>query len=130
MYCGVLQTLCSVVPKLTVGECAGGHRAENRHKSRDIMLQPRQYIALHTYSTSHYITSPRRGTHMSCVDHNTLVWPQITYTHTHARMHPHTTHAHTRTDTHTYTQPPHTHTQTHIHTQTYTFTCTHTTIKR
>ncbi|XP_013394760.1 receptor-type tyrosine-protein phosphatase epsilon isoform X4 [Lingula anatina] len=34
------KTMQNVVPKLTVGECAGGHRVENRKKSRDIMLQP------------------------------------------------------------------------------------------
>ena len=26
-----------------MGECAGGHRAENRRKSRDIMMQPREW---------------------------------------------------------------------------------------
>ncbi|XP_074641310.1 uncharacterized protein LOC141899056 [Tubulanus polymorphus] len=45
------KTLQSVVPKLTAGECAGGHRAENRWKSRDVMLQPpersRPYLMTH-----------------------------------------------------------------------------------
>jgi len=36
------QTLNSTVRKLSVGECAGGHRAENQNKSRDIMVQPRK----------------------------------------------------------------------------------------
>ena len=39
----MLQLFKRVVPELTVGECAAGHRQENRHKSRDIMLQPRMY---------------------------------------------------------------------------------------
>lgn len=34
------HTLNQVVPKLSIGDCAGGHRQENRSKSRDIMLQP------------------------------------------------------------------------------------------
>ncbi|CAI9743236.1 receptor-type tyrosine-protein phosphatase epsilon-like isoform X1 [Octopus vulgaris] len=34
------QVLNQVVPKLSIGDCAGGHRQENRSKSRDIMLQP------------------------------------------------------------------------------------------
>ena len=38
-----------MVPKLTVGECAGGHRAENRRKSRDIMLQPRTFFVTYPY---------------------------------------------------------------------------------
>ncbi|KAK2168925.1 hypothetical protein LSH36_13g14049, partial [Paralvinella palmiformis] len=37
------KTLQNVVPKLSVGECAGGHRAENRRKTRDIMIQPRMF---------------------------------------------------------------------------------------
>lgn len=36
--------LKKVVTNLSVGECAGGHRAENRRKSRDIMIQPRKRI--------------------------------------------------------------------------------------
>ncbi|KAJ8305250.1 hypothetical protein KUTeg_015795, partial [Tegillarca granosa] len=32
--------LRSIVPKLSIGDCAGGHRSENRNKSRDIMLLP------------------------------------------------------------------------------------------
>nr|XP_022332679.1 receptor-type tyrosine-protein phosphatase epsilon-like isoform X2 [Crassostrea virginica] len=34
------QTLKSQVTKLSIGDCAGGHRSENRSKSRDIMLLP------------------------------------------------------------------------------------------
>ncbi|KAK3090093.1 hypothetical protein FSP39_009137 [Pinctada imbricata] len=34
------NTIRSVVPKLSIGDCAGGHRSENRSKSRDIMLLP------------------------------------------------------------------------------------------
>ena len=37
-----LQTLKSQVTKLSIGDCAGGHRSENRSKSRDIMLLPRK----------------------------------------------------------------------------------------
>ncbi|BFY99152.1 hypothetical protein BsWGS_02192 [Bradybaena similaris] len=34
------QTLQSIVPKLSIGDCASGHRVENRSKSRDIMMLP------------------------------------------------------------------------------------------
>ncbi|XP_076093881.1 receptor-type tyrosine-protein phosphatase epsilon-like [Mytilus galloprovincialis] len=34
------QTIRTLVPKLSIGDCAGGHRSENRNKSRDIMLLP------------------------------------------------------------------------------------------
>ena len=43
--CVCVQLLKSLVPPLTVGECAGGHRAENRRKSRDIMIQPRELLS-------------------------------------------------------------------------------------
>ena len=35
-----------LVPKLSIGDCAGGHRSENRNKSRDIMLLPRKYYSV------------------------------------------------------------------------------------
>ncbi|XP_046355427.2 receptor-type tyrosine-protein phosphatase kappa-like [Haliotis rufescens] len=34
------QTLHTVVPRLSIGDCASGHRVENRSKSRDIMMLP------------------------------------------------------------------------------------------
>ncbi|XP_012938063.1 uncharacterized protein LOC101850889 isoform X2 [Aplysia californica] len=34
------QTLQSIVPRLSIGDCASGHRVENRSKSRDIMMLP------------------------------------------------------------------------------------------
>ncbi|XP_052280407.1 receptor-type tyrosine-protein phosphatase mu-like isoform X2 [Dreissena polymorpha] len=34
------QLLDKVVPKISIGECASGHREENRKKSRDIMMLP------------------------------------------------------------------------------------------
>ncbi|CAG5134439.1 unnamed protein product [Candidula unifasciata] len=43
------QTLQSIVPRLSIGDCASGHRVENRSKSRDIMMLPpecaRPYLA-------------------------------------------------------------------------------------
>lgn len=38
------------MPKLSIGDCAGGHRSENRNKSRDIMLLPREYELLMFFS--------------------------------------------------------------------------------
>ncbi|XP_070194716.1 receptor-type tyrosine-protein phosphatase kappa-like [Littorina saxatilis] len=34
------QILKTIVPKLSIGDCASGHRVENRSKSRDIMMLP------------------------------------------------------------------------------------------
>ncbi|XP_067938232.1 receptor-type tyrosine-protein phosphatase mu-like isoform X2 [Watersipora subatra] len=34
------KVLKEITPRLTIGDCAGGHRVENRRKSRDIMIQP------------------------------------------------------------------------------------------
>lgn len=34
------QLICRQVPKFTIGDCAGGHRADNRHKNRDVMIVP------------------------------------------------------------------------------------------
>ncbi|RUS82419.1 hypothetical protein EGW08_009807, partial [Elysia chlorotica] len=34
------HTLQSIVPRLSIGDCASGHRVENRSKSRDIMMLP------------------------------------------------------------------------------------------
>ncbi|WAR23087.1 PTPRM-like protein [Mya arenaria] len=35
-----VQFLQQIVPKILIGDCASGHRDENRNKSRDIMLLP------------------------------------------------------------------------------------------
>ncbi|XP_059175625.1 receptor-type tyrosine-protein phosphatase mu-like isoform X2 [Physella acuta] len=34
------QALQALVPRLSIGDCASGHRVENRNKSRDIMMLP------------------------------------------------------------------------------------------
>ncbi|KAL8582184.1 hypothetical protein ACOMHN_004103 [Nucella lapillus] len=34
------QLLKGIVPRLSIGDCASGHRVENRNKSRDIMMLP------------------------------------------------------------------------------------------
>nr|KAG5702173.1 hypothetical protein BaRGS_033885 [Batillaria attramentaria] len=34
------QMLKTIVPRLSIGDCASGHRVENRSKSRDIMMLP------------------------------------------------------------------------------------------
>ena len=38
------QTLQNVVPRLTVGDCASGHRVENRSKNRDVIMLPRESV--------------------------------------------------------------------------------------
>ena len=36
------QLFHDIVPNIPIGDCASGHRDENRNKSRDIMLLPRK----------------------------------------------------------------------------------------
>ena len=43
MYCLNFQVFQDIVPNIPIGDCASGHRDENRNKSRDIMLLPRKY---------------------------------------------------------------------------------------
>jgi len=35
------KTLNHLTPSLSIGDCAGGHRIENRGKNRDVMVVPR-----------------------------------------------------------------------------------------
>uniref|UniRef100_A0A915JQ48 Uncharacterized protein n=1 Tax=Romanomermis culicivorax TaxID=13658 RepID=A0A915JQ48_ROMCU len=37
------KLLCHLTPQLTIGDCAGGHRLENRGKNRDVMVVPPDY---------------------------------------------------------------------------------------
>uniref|UniRef100_T1ITA2 Protein-tyrosine-phosphatase n=1 Tax=Strigamia maritima TaxID=126957 RepID=T1ITA2_STRMM len=34
------QQICKMAPKFTIGDCAGGHRLENREKNRDVIVVP------------------------------------------------------------------------------------------
>lgn len=36
------KTLNHLTPSLSIGDCAGGHRIENRGKNRDVMVVPRK----------------------------------------------------------------------------------------
>jgi hypothetical protein len=38
----VLQQICKQTPRFTIGDCAGGHRADNREKNRDVLIVPRK----------------------------------------------------------------------------------------
>lgn len=46
--------ICKQTPRFTIGECAGGHRGDNRKKNRDVLIVPR------TYNLNHYCNSPIR----------------------------------------------------------------------
>ena len=37
------QQICKQTPRFTIGDCAGGHRADNRDKNRDVLVVPREY---------------------------------------------------------------------------------------
>lgn len=36
------QQICKQTPRFTIGDCAGGHRADNREKNRDVLVVPRE----------------------------------------------------------------------------------------
>lgn len=46
------QQICKMTPRFTIGDCAGGHRGDNREKNRDVLIVPRQYIII-IYDKSH-----------------------------------------------------------------------------
>jgi hypothetical protein len=35
------QQICKMTPRFTIGDCAGGHRGDNREKNRDVLIVPR-----------------------------------------------------------------------------------------
>lgn len=35
--------ICRQTPRFTIGDCAGGHRGDNREKNRDVLVVPRKY---------------------------------------------------------------------------------------
>jgi hypothetical protein len=37
-----LQQICKQTPRYTIGDCAGGHRGDNREKNRDVLIVPRE----------------------------------------------------------------------------------------
>ena len=40
------QQICKQTPRFTIGDCAGGHRADNREKNRDVLVVPRKLLLL------------------------------------------------------------------------------------
>ncbi|KAL4113852.1 hypothetical protein QTP88_017413 [Uroleucon formosanum] len=34
------QQICKMTPRFTIGDCAGGHRGDNREKNRDVLIVP------------------------------------------------------------------------------------------
>lgn len=41
------QQICKQTPRFTIGDCAGGHRADNREKNRDVLVVPREFQSAH-----------------------------------------------------------------------------------
>lgn len=35
--------ICRQTPRFSIGDCAGGHRADNRDKNRDVLCVPREF---------------------------------------------------------------------------------------
>ena len=40
-----LQQICKQTPRYTIGDCAGGHRGDNREKNRDVLIVPRKFFS-------------------------------------------------------------------------------------
>lgn len=38
--------ICKQTPRFTIGDCAGGHRGDNRDKNRDVLCVPRKFLVL------------------------------------------------------------------------------------
>ena len=38
------QLICNQTPRFTIGDCAAGHRADNRDKNRNVLIVPRKYF--------------------------------------------------------------------------------------
>lgn len=36
--------ICKQTPRFSIGDCAGGHRADNREKNRDVLCVPRKRL--------------------------------------------------------------------------------------
>ena len=41
----VLQLICNQTPRFTIGDCAAGHRADNRDKNRNVLIVPRKFLS-------------------------------------------------------------------------------------
>lgn len=39
----MFQLICNQTPRFTIGDCAAGHRADNRDKNRNVLIVPREY---------------------------------------------------------------------------------------
>jgi len=37
-----VQLICKQTPRFSIGDCAGGHRQDNRDKNRDVLIIPRK----------------------------------------------------------------------------------------
>ena len=44
------QQICKQTPRFTIGDCAGGHRADNREKNRDVLVVPRKFRFFKSHS--------------------------------------------------------------------------------
>lgn len=38
-----------MTPRFTIGDCAGGHRGDNREKNRDVLVVPRKLWCIFCY---------------------------------------------------------------------------------
>ena len=40
------QLICNQTPRFTIGDCAAGHRADNRDKNRNVLIVPRKHLLI------------------------------------------------------------------------------------
>ena len=44
LQCSFFQLICNQTPRFTIGDCAAGHRADNRDKNRNVLIVPRKCL--------------------------------------------------------------------------------------
>ena len=47
LLCVHFQLICNQTPRFTIGDCAAGHRADNRDKNRNVLIVPRKLFKLY-----------------------------------------------------------------------------------
>ena len=47
LLCVPFQLICNQTPRFTIGDCAAGHRADNRDKNRNVLIVPRKLFKLY-----------------------------------------------------------------------------------
>ena len=46
--------ICKQTPRFSIGDCAGGHRADNREKNRDVLCVPRKSLIMNSCNVRYF----------------------------------------------------------------------------